>query len=60
MDDRTIELIGGVLLFSGAAIALLASLMPDGGLPAATYILIGIGLFGGVFLIGLSYSNRTI
>lgn len=60
MDDRVIELIAGVLLFGGAALVLLASLLPGIKLPIATYVLIPIGLFGGVYLIGISYPDQVV
>lgn len=60
MTNKTIPLIAGVLLFVVAALVLLASLLPGVGLPAATYVLVGIGLFGGVYLIGVSYPDRAI
>lgn len=60
MDDRTIKLTAGVLLFAGAALVLIASLLPHVGLPVATYVLVGIGLFAGVYLIGISHPEQVI
>lgn len=60
MDNRTIELIGGALLFAGAALLLLASLLTAVELPVVTYVLIGIGLFGGTYLIGTSHPEPLV
>lgn len=60
MDDRTSKLLVGVLLFAGAALVLLGSVLPAVELPVATYALIAFGLFGGVYLIGISYPDRTV
>lgn len=60
MGSRTIRLSLGVLLFAGTALVLLASLLPTVELPAVTYALIGIGLFAGVYLIGISHPNRPV
>lgn len=60
MDDETIKLTAGALSFSVAALVLLASLLSAVELPAVTYILIAIGLFAGVFLIGLSHPEQPV
>lgn len=60
MDNRTIKLTVGVLLFAGAVLVLLASLLPFVDLPVATYVLVGLGLFGGVYLIGISHPEQVL
>lgn len=60
MDGRTIRLIVGVLLLGVATLGLLGSVLPAVDLPVITYALIVIGLFGGVFFIGLSRPGQMI
>lgn len=59
MDDETTRVRVGVLLFAGAVLALVASLLPAVELPAATYVLVAIALFASAFLIVFAKPGRV-
>lgn len=60
MANGTVRLLAGVLLFAGAALVLLGSLLLTVDVPAPAYALVALALFGAVSLIGLSSPDRTI
>lgn len=60
MANRILTLIVGGLVLTVGAIALLASLVPGVELPPAAYVPIALGLFGGVYLIGVSHGNQLL
>lgn len=60
MDDSTLRLIAGALLFAGAALVLLASLLPTVEFPVVSYVAAAIGLFAGVYLIGISHPDQSV
>lgn len=60
MDGEIAKLSSGVVLFGVAALVLLGSLLSAIDLPIVTFVLIPLGLFGGLYLIGISYPERTI
>lgn len=58
MADETVRRTAGALLLAGAALVLMGTLLLE--VPAAIYALVVLGLFGGVYLIGVSRPGRTV
>lgn len=54
-DGETGWLFGGVLLLGVAALVLYGSLLPGVEFPAVAFVLVVVGLFGGVYLVGRSH-----
>lgn len=60
MDRRIIELILGVVLFAVVTFALFVPQLTTVELPAVAYAFVGIGLFAGIVLIGISGPDRPV
>lgn len=60
MDDNTLRLIAGALLFAGGALVLLTSLLPAVEFPVVSYVAVAIGLFAGVYLIAISHPDQPV
>lgn len=60
MDRNIIALVLGGLTFAGATLILLASTLPGVEIPAGSYVLVGVGLFAGIVLIGISHPDRPV
>lgn len=60
MNDETLKLVTGVLLFTAAVITLSFSLFSGFELPVVVYGPIAAGLFAGVLLVGFSSPDRPI